>query len=644
MYTCRACLKRASHAQSGQVLLRNPNVNRYKLLLFRTTTRVSRPNRQYATVATHRSPAGATSPIEERYSAESHRRRVPVASRSTEWAARKELSYMNDPFHIARRVKSALLEDNWDLAQNITNKASKGKNVTVSWNHLIEYQLQHGRLHGALKLYNEMKKRSQEPNAQTFTIIFRGCARSQHPKLAVNEAVKLYQNMMTAGRIKPNTIHLNATLQVCAKAGDIESMFSILTSSTGPLRSPNNLTYTTIFNALRKNAEQAEGNSFERLQDKEVKREKETAITRAKSIWNEVVQKWRSGSLVIDEELVCAMGRILLMGGYKDADAIESLIEQTMMIPRTNNKGLSGQESATPPVTGPVTQAPGVPAINYALPGNNSLSLVLEAVERTRRTTQAVKYWNLFTLHHKVVPDADNWARAFRVFQCGKNSGRATTALQNMPAEMRTPKHVRLALKACLRDYHNKMAFDHATKIMEIMDETPDMLDVQALRIYLQVAHATKHSYDADIKEDSSVELRAWARNLASALDRLFNPFVTLTRCLHDPTRPSEPRSSEQTRNWRAEVVALGRKMCAAHDILTTGYKAILSEAQLAKITPQHVFLSKYVTSYFEEAKQESKRKAEPEEDPSRRKPTRWQGNAEDNVDWRQGPSRQMRW
>ena len=117
-----------------------------------------------------------------------------------------------------------------------------------------------------------MKKRAQQPNAQTFTIIFRGCALSQHPKVAVSEAVKLYQNMLSVGRIKPNTIHLNAVLQVCAKASDLESMFSILTSSDDPLRSPNNLTYTTILNALRRKTEDAtfSGNPFTRLQDKEV--------------------------------------------------------------------------------------------------------------------------------------------------------------------------------------------------------------------------------------------------------------------------------------------------------------------------------------------------------------------------------------
>lgn len=65
---------------------------------------------------------------------------------------------MNDPFHIAKRVKGALFDHNWGLAESLTRNASKKDNVTVSWNHLIEYELQNGRLHSALKLYNEVSR------------------------------------------------------------------------------------------------------------------------------------------------------------------------------------------------------------------------------------------------------------------------------------------------------------------------------------------------------------------------------------------------------------------------------------------------------------------------------------------------------
>ncbi len=63
-----------------------------------------------------------------------------------------------------------------------------------------------------------MKKRGQPPNAQTYTILFRGFAKSQHPTLAVSEAVRIYTTMLDSPRLPLNTIHLNAVLEVCARA------------------------------------------------------------------------------------------------------------------------------------------------------------------------------------------------------------------------------------------------------------------------------------------------------------------------------------------------------------------------------------------------------------------------------------------
>ncbi|GAP89212.2 putative pentatricopeptide repeat protein [Rosellinia necatrix] len=614
MLTCGACLRRAFDALSGHSLPNNLNTGRHSLPPFRTIARPSRPSRRYATVSAHTSSAEATGPTLARGPTDRRGRKGPGLGRSAEWAARKELEYLGDPLHIANRVKVALEKDDFELASLITRQASKNTNVTVSWNHLIDYQLRTERIHSAIKLYNEMKKRAQHPNAQTFTIIFRGCAASRHSKLAVGEAVKLYQNMLTVGRIKPNTIHLNAVLQVCAKAGDLETMFGILTSSDDPLRSPNNLTYTTILNAMRRKAEEALGNKNPShiLMDREIQRERQTLIARAKTIWDEVISRWKSGSLIIDEELVCAMGRILLMGGYMDADAVEGLIEQTMMISRADNKGVSGQEgtkSAPLAVPRSVTKAPGAPAVNHALPGNNSLSMVLEALEKTRRTTKAAKYWNLFTLNYDVVPDADNWKRALGVFYRGKASGRAATALQEMPAHMISWKHIHLAMKTCLRDYLNRSALDNATAVLNMIGKTPSILHVRSLQTYLQLARAGKPSSDPKGEPDNTAATTAWAKNLATALENLFGPCQTLVK-KHplEPPNTDDPKELDQARNSRAEVVALARKMCAAYDILTDEYRTILTQDQIAFMKPKHVNLCRYVTAHFETEAQSSRK------------------------------------
>ncbi|KAI1155062.1 hypothetical protein F4825DRAFT_460047 [Nemania diffusa] len=596
MFTCTACLRRAFYSLSGHSLPKHLNTTRYNLPPYRTIAKPPRLSRRYATIAAR------TSTGHDGFKAS-------ALGRSAQWAARKELQYLGDPLHIANRIRIALHKGDFELAADITRQASKTLPVTVSWNHLIDYQLENGRMHAALKLYNEMKKRAQQPNAQTFTIIFRGCAKSKHPKLAVAEAVRLYQNMISVGRIKPNTIHLNAVLQVCAKVGDLDSMFSILNTSDDPLRSPNNLTYTTILNAMRMNFDKRPGDNepSERLEDKEVQQEKQSVIRRAKAIWEEVISRWRSGSLIIDEELVCAMGRILLMGSYSDIDSIEGLIEQTMMIPRADNKGLSGREGGNAALAAPrsTIKAPGAPAISHALPGNNSLSMILEALEKTRRTTKAVKYWNMFTIHYNVVPDPDNWTRALRVFHRGKNSGRVATALQNMPNDLRTHKHVRLAMKACLRDNLNKSALDNATAILKTMGQFPNIPDVQSLRTYLQVAHACKRAYDGMAKDDYAGAMDAWAKTLVAALEHLFGPYQAVAKkYLTDPPNTNDPKVLERALLSKGEVIALARKMCAAYDMLNTEHSASLTTAQAAKIRSRHAGLTRIITNFYESGSQ----------------------------------------
>ncbi len=75
---------------------------------------------------------------------------------SLEWAVKKQLKYMDDPFVIGRRVEKVLAEHNFDEAVLLTRQASKKASVVVSWNHLIEYEMKRGRLNHAIKLYNEV--------------------------------------------------------------------------------------------------------------------------------------------------------------------------------------------------------------------------------------------------------------------------------------------------------------------------------------------------------------------------------------------------------------------------------------------------------------------------------------------------------
>ncbi|KAI1432292.1 hypothetical protein GGR50DRAFT_675207 [Xylaria sp. CBS 124048] len=599
MFACKACLLRSFGAFYGHSGPKSLSTSRYDLRPL-----VTRSRRRFATATAETSSITKAIHSLVPDSTENYGIQAPTNRRPVEWAARKELQYLQDPYHIANRVSDALKDDNLELASLITRQSSRDANVVVSWNHLIDYHLKNDRLQTAIKLYNEMKKRGQQPNAQTYTIIFRGCANSKHPKSAVSEAVKLYQNMMSVGRIQPNTIHLNATLQVCAKVEDLDSMFSILKASDSPLQSPNNLTYTTILNALRAKADKtpAENDISEALAEEELRKEKENAIRHAKGIWDEVISRWKSGSIFIDEELVCAMGRMLLIGGYHDADAVEGLLQQTMFSPARSvkKKGQDSESKQLAVTTSRPVPARGASAFSFAMPGNNSLSLILEALFKTRKTSKADTYWNLFTVKHRVVPDADNWNQYLKVVYCGKNSGKAAAILQAMPTSMIRNQHLRNGMKTCLRDIFNRSALSNATKILNVMGQVPSTPDVRALRSYLQVGHAFRRSFDKDAKTDYNGAMASWAQQLAVALDKMFGAYQSLAKKCSTDLKHCKTSDLPHLEAERAELVALERRMCAAYDILINEYGVVLTDAQRAQMRYRHAGITRIITDYYD--------------------------------------------
>ncbi|CAK7221041.1 hypothetical protein SCUCBS95973_004361 [Sporothrix curviconia] len=257
-----------------------------------------------------------------------------------EWLAKQRLRFLKDAYTIGEAVAAMLQKDGkYEEALQLTRMASKNHKVVVAWNYLIDYQLHQQKLSGAMSLFNEMKKRAQFPNAQTYTIIFRGCAASRFPSQAVYHATRIYYAMLTSERIKPTTIHMNAVLTVCSRAGDLDSMFSIVSTADEHGRLPDNLTYTIVLTGLRlataKPGQQPDYKSTDGEDQVHVDKESpEVSIRRARALWEEVIKRWRQGNLIVDEELVCAMGRLLRLGSYQDIGDILSLVQQTMGIQR----------------------------------------------------------------------------------------------------------------------------------------------------------------------------------------------------------------------------------------------------------------------------------------------------------------------
>ncbi|KAI4121234.1 MAG: hypothetical protein LQ338_006474, partial [Usnochroma carphineum] len=103
---------------------------------------------------------------------------------------------------------------------------------------------------------------------------------------------------------------------------------------TRGLGASNNLTFTIILNAIRTVTWQKDKDLPDEGWEEESLR-RQRAVMQGRRMWEEIIPRWRAGDIWIDEELVCAMGRLLLLGStQRDFDDVLSLAQQVMAIPR----------------------------------------------------------------------------------------------------------------------------------------------------------------------------------------------------------------------------------------------------------------------------------------------------------------------
>lgn len=283
-------------------------------------------------------------------------------SKQMEARVRRRYKFLKDEYTVAETVNQMLDQDRYNEALYLTRLASKDFKVAVSWNAVIRHLFSHGRVNDAVKLYQEMKKRGQVPNARTYTTIFGGCAHTVErlPEQALNVATKMYYSLMSDPRMRPNTIHMNAVLQVCARAKDMQALFNIAKTANTTTRMPDSTTYTTILSAMRaatelpydndkggkyKQNKYKKRNDVDDIGDPNLEKPAVT-VRRARATWEEVVLNWRRGYVNLDEKLVCSMGRILLLGGVGDNSSVLALLNQTMGIPRLDKDPRLAKEEA----------------------------------------------------------------------------------------------------------------------------------------------------------------------------------------------------------------------------------------------------------------------------------------------------------
>ena len=476
-----------------------------------------------------------------------------------------------------------------------------------------------------------MKKRAQQPDAYTFTILLRGL--SSYPTFSQSKSRALYiYQLLTAGNspVKPSIIHANAVLKVCAMTHDIDALLRI--AAELPTRGngvPNKSTYTIILNAIRSNTlwpeDQQTSRRVSREEDAVGSEARALAVQQGRRLWVEIQKRWMSGDLLLDEELVCAFGRILLHGDeVQDHDDILSLLEQTMGIPRqiarqansatgkASDKKASGSnddlelqpyspesvdlesspssskednESPVSPRSSftPLPNAAG-PSQSAVRAGQNTLSLVLHACIRLKYDRAAQNYWGLLTSldgRYQILPDSENYHMYLRLLRLRRSSKLAAELVDEMRSGDLTGKEGAvqtktfiIALSCCVRDANNSNSITHAGKLVKMMMDTLPNPDAKALRMYLQVALGQKPR-DWRVIMGAIRDTERGVKNLRSLL-------------AYDPAGPKKQNEDN--------ILELVRELISAFDVVLDLGNEEMASVEKKRCREQRHALAAYVT------------------------------------------------
>lgn len=427
-----------------------------------------------------------------------------------------------------------------------------------------------------------MKKRQQFPNDRTYTILFRGLAQCSNKDLAVKQTLKHYNILLKEegkdkeSAVEINNFHLNAALNVCARAGDIDALFTIANSINESSLAPTAYTYTTIFNALRYNAiQELEGLAHE--SDKTAKRSE--LINVARGLWDEVLDKWSRRKLIMDEDLVCSICRIFL-AGPNDGARLEVLkiIEETMNIPNLvlapHGHSASGHEEMKGIASGgkKPLRTPSRSS-TYVIPGTGTLGIVLNVLDVTRHTRHGIRYWNLFVRDYGLEPDANNCLGLFYMLRTGRASADAAAVLEDnsVPKQHLSARLYRLAMQVCIKDNVNPAVMGNSTKIVNSMMETFTVPDPEVLGQHLDVALYSSHSFRTQARKDDGREAHlAYGSQIQEALGHIWEPYRQAHyHYFRGTVRPKSKTLQAKLLSDKTDVISLARRMSGAfHKIL----------------------------------------------------------------------------
>lgn len=423
-----------------------------------------------------------------------------------------------------------------------------------------------------------MKKRGHKPDAHTYTIMLRGYTMNHRMPHAVEEAMKVYDSMWRPeSNIKPSIIHSNAIINCLGRALNMDALWSVAgrLPDRGP-GAPDKWTYTTILNTMQACAVRDAGQLAETDGDQEAAAKViQDAIREGRRLWEDIISRWRSGDVNIDQTLVCAMGRLLLLGQRHDWDDIFSLVEQTMRLPRLSgslsprveensvelqtaltqttptqatpnedDRGASLEQlelavadEATPKTKNefavvdmsdrPVRATrDGDVSSPYANVGNNVLSLLIEAAIKLRALSVGKLYWAKLTNPDNqpfVMPDNDNLRSYLRLLRVSRSSKEICDLLRQPPnPALEGIWYGRatfvIAMSTCARDFKNPNSFRYASNLLDLMQSKMDQPDPKVMTMYLSLAMVTTPGISTELH--GNFNINPGENNLIRAIQR----------------------------------------------------------------------------------------------------------------------------
>ncbi|TAQ86785.1 hypothetical protein B7494_g4900 [Chlorociboria aeruginascens] len=605
MLTCHACSKRYLRAILGDsptilspLICRAPTIRRHYVTESPESSPTSHPLAETQSIGTEEDRVKHGKEHNGNPKSTSENKKEDSISK---YAIEQHLKYLTDPLKLADYIRKILRDDGFPTAQAIVRAASKSMSCTVSWNHLIDWQLSREKMNAALSTYNEMKKRAQIPDAHTYSIIFRGFTNNPHKSTALAKGLALYHSMLAEkSKVKPSTMHMNAVLKLCARTGNMSALWGIAAQMPEKGNgSPDSLSYTTILNALRLEAVSDFRGDLTPMQKRQ---NVEKALLSARRLWAEISKRWRKGDIFIDEELVCSMGHLLILGNQVDCDDVLSLVEQSMNIPRQTprlrvkhhdtvsqnfnqeiraiqspkvtpkNSEENINETPVADIFNRLTVPESIPMTSsaYAKPGNNLLSLIMQALLKLKLMGVATKYWEILTGRLGVKPDGENFHAYLRLLRLARASAESVRIIQQMDAADIQVKTFRIAMASCDRDKNNPNVFANAGKLLDLMENSLPLPDVPTLQKYLEVAlsvaSGTKQASSATEFEQSKHDR---GKQILRALTRLRPPFINLRSFLAygDPSSTVRDAISKDT-EYISGILQLARKMMGSYHLL----------------------------------------------------------------------------